>query len=148
VYDEALVRPIAEVLRLLGSEHVMVVHSFDGLDEISIAAKTNVAELKDGDIKEYVVCPEDFSMVTGSLEGLKVTSAAESLLIVRAALNGENEVASDIVAINAGAAIYVSGQEKDFSNGVKVAQDVIGGGLATEKMKEFVDFTVQLGGAE
>ena len=129
VYDDALVRPIAEVLRSLGSEHVMVVHSFDGLDEISIAAKTNVAELKNGEIREYVVCPEDFSMVKGSLEGLKVTSPADSLVMVREALNAENEVASDMIAINAGAAIYVSGQVKDLSSGVIMAQDVIGGGL-------------------
>ena len=94
------------------------------------------------------MCPEDFSMVKGSLEGLKVTSPADSLVMVREALNAENEVASDMIAINAGAAIYVSGQVKDLSSGVIMAQDVIGGGLASEKLKEFVDFTVQLGVAE
>jgi anthranilate phosphoribosyltransferase len=147
VYDRALVRPVAEVLKALGSEHVMVVHSADGLDEISIAAETAVAELKNGDIAEYVISPEGFSLVRGSLNSLKVGSAAESLEMVKAALNGEFEAASDMVALNAGAAIYVSGQAIDLASGVRMAQDAIGGGLATEKMKEFVDFTRQLGDA-
>jgi anthranilate phosphoribosyltransferase len=147
VYDRALVRPVAEVLKALGSEHVMVVHSADGLDEISIAAETAVAELKNGDIAEYVISPEGFSLVRGSLDSLKVDSAAESLEMVKAALNGEFEAASDMVALNAGAAIYVSGQAIDLASGVRMAQDAIGGGLATEKMKEFVDFTRQLGDA-
>ena len=147
VYDRALVRPVAEVLRALGSEHVMVVHSADGLDEISIAAETAVAELKDGDVVEYVICPEDFSLTRGSLDSLKVDNAATSLEMVKAALNGKFEAASDMVALNAGAAIYVSGQAIDLESGVRMAQDAIGSGLATEKLKEFVDFTVQLGDA-
>ena len=145
VYDRALVRPVAEVLRALGSVHVMVVHSADGLDEISIAAETAVAELKSGDIAEYVISPEDFSLVRGSLNSLKVDSATESLTMVKAALSGEFETAGDMVALNAGAAVYVSGQAIDLVSGVRMAQDAIGSGLATEKMKEFVDFTVQLG---
>ncbi|MBT6889958.1 MAG: anthranilate phosphoribosyltransferase [Gammaproteobacteria bacterium] len=145
VYDRALVRPVAEVLQALGSEHVMVVHSADGLDEISIAAETAVAELKEGQIAEYVIAPEDFLLKRGDLDELKVDSAAESLVMVKAALKGELEPASDMVAMNAGAAIYVSGQAIDLVSGVSMAQDAIGSGLATEKLKEFVDFTVQLG---
>ena len=145
VYDRALVRPVAEVLQALGSEHVMVVHSADGLDEISIAAETAVAELKEGQIAEYVIAPEDFLLKRGDLDELKVDSAAESLVMVKAALKGEIEPASDMVAMNAGAAIYVSGQAIDLVSGVSMAQDAIGSGLATEKLKEFVDFTVQLG---
>ena len=147
VYDRALVRPVAEVLRALGSVHVMVVHSADGLDEISIAAETAVAELKSGSIAEYVISPEDFSLARGSLDSLKVDSAIESLGMVKAALSGELEVAGDMVALNAGAAVYVSGQAIDLVSGVRMAQDAIGSGLATEKMKEFVDFTLQLGGS-
>ena len=145
VYDRILVRPVAEVLRALGSEHVMVVHSTDGLDEISIAAETAVAELKNGNIAEYVISPEDFSLVRGTLDALKVDSAAMSLEMVKAALNGEFEAASDMVALNGGAAIYVSGQAINLVSGVRMAQDAIGSGLATEKMKEFVDFTLQIG---
>ena len=147
VYDRALVRPVAEVLRALGSVHVMVVHSADGLDEISIAAETAVAELKSGSIAEYVISPEDFSLGRGSLDSLKADSATESLGMVKAALSGEFEAAGDMVALNAGAAVYVSGQAIDLVSGVRMAQDAIGSGLATEKMKEFVDFTVQLGGS-
>ena len=146
VYDRALVRPTAEVLQALGSEHVMVVHSADGLDEISIAAETAVAELKEGYITEYVIAPEDFLLKRGSLDRLKVDSAAESLVMVKSALKGDVELASDMVAMNAGAAIYVSGQAIDLVSGVSMAQDAIGCGLATEKLKEFVDFTMQLGG--
>ena len=146
VYDRALVRPAAEVLQALGSEHVMVVHSADGLDEISIAAETAVAELKEGHITEYVIAPENFLLKRGALDRLKVDSAAESLVMVKAALKGDVELASDMVAMNAGAAIYVSGQAIDLVSGVSMAQDAIGCGLATEKLKEFVDFTMQLGG--
>lgn len=146
VYDRALVRSAAEVLQALGSEHVMVVHSADGLDEISIAAETAVAELKEGYITEYVIAPEDFLLKRGSLDRLKVDSAAESLVMVKSALKGDVELASDMVAMNAGAAIYVSGQAIDLVSGVSMAQDAIGCGLATEKLKEFVDFTMQLGG--
>ncbi|MBT3625563.1 MAG: anthranilate phosphoribosyltransferase, partial [Gammaproteobacteria bacterium] len=101
--------------------------------------------LKEGQIAEYVIAPEDFLLKRGDLDELKVDSAAESLVMVKAALKGELEPASDMVAMNAGAAIYVSGQAIDLVSGVSMAQDAIGSGLATEKLKEFVDFTVQLG---
>jgi anthranilate phosphoribosyltransferase len=144
VYDKKLVRPVAEVLLSLGSEHVMVVHSHDGLDEISIAAETYVAELKDGLVEEYVISPEDFSIKRSTLDTLKVSNSAESLVLVKAALDGSNEVASDIVALNAGAAIYLSGQAMSLAAGIEMAIDAIGGGLAKEKMSEFVNFTQQL----
>lgn len=144
VYDARLVRPVAEVLGSLGSEHVMVVHSEDGLDEISIAAKTHVAELKDGEISEYDVSPEDFGMKVASLDPLRVADSDESLALVKQALDGSMESASDMVALNAGAAIYVSGHSLSLADGVRMAQDAIGSGLASEKMKEFADFTRQL----
>lgn len=144
VYDRSLVVPVAAVLLRLGSEHVMVVHSADGLDEISIADESHVAELKDGLINEYVVRPEDFGMVRASLDPLRVNDSAESLALVKAALNGSMESASDMVAMNAGAAIYVSGASHSLAAGIEMARDAIGGGLATEKMKEFADFTRQL----
>jgi anthranilate phosphoribosyltransferase len=144
VYDRALVRPIAEVLGELGSEHVMVVHSSDGLDEISIAADTAVAELKEGSVTDYVISPTDFGMKVSDLEPLKVTDSEESLKLVRSALDGSMESASDIVALNAGAAIYVAGQALSLAAGVEMAKDAIGGGLAMEKMKEFVSFTQHL----
>lgn len=144
VYDGGLVRTAAQVLQQLGSEHVMVVHSEDGLDEISIAAPTHVAELKDGEVTEYDLTPEEFGLTRASLDGLKVNDAGESLELVRAALDGSNEAASDFVALNAGAAIYVSGQALSLEAGVEMARDSIVAGMATEKMKDFADFTRQI----
>lgn len=144
VYDGSLLRPIAEVLQQLGSEHVMVVHSDDGLDEISIAAATRVAELKDGQITEYRITPEDFALSRADLAQLKVGSPEQSLTLVHAALDGSMASASDMVALNAGAAIYVSGQALSLKDGVEMANDAIGSGLASEKLKDFVNFTQQL----
>lgn len=144
VYDRTLVRTLAEVLKALGSEHVMVVSADDGLDEISIGSATSVAELKDGEIREYRLSPEDFGVKRTSLEDLVIEDATQSLALVKAALGDEHRDASDIVALNAGAAIYVSGQTHSLDAGVEMARDAIGGGLATERLSEYVDFTRQL----
>lgn len=144
VYDKKWMRPIAEVLRDLGSEHVMLLHSRDGLDEISIADDTDVVEMKDGDIKVYTLSPADFGMTPASLDPLKVNSPEESLGLVKDALSGGNQAAMDIVVLNAGAAIYVGGQTRSLENGVEMARDAIGSGLAADKMKDFVDFSVQI----
>ena len=144
VYEARLVRPMAEVLGKLGSEHVMVVHSGDGLDEISIAAKTHVAELKDGEVREYDIEPGDFGLNVASLDPLRVENSEQSLALVEQALDGSMESASDMVAMNAGAAVYVAGGALSLKQGVEMARDAIGGGLASEKMKEFVNFTQQV----
>tara|TARA_B110000263_G_C15195532_1_gene458143 strand:- start:48 stop:992 length:945 start_codon:yes stop_codon:yes gene_type:complete len=144
VYDKRWVRPIAEVLQSLGSKHVMVVHSDDGLDEISIAAPTAVAELKDGEIREYQIEPEQFGCTRQSIDSLRVENAEESLVLVKQALDGSNEAAMDFVILNAGAAIYVSGKANSLENGIEMARDAIGSGLAMEKMKDFADFTRQV----
>jgi anthranilate phosphoribosyltransferase len=144
VYAKEWVRPIAEVLKALGSEHVLVLHSDDGLDEISIAAPTFVAELKNGSISEYKIEPDDFGIQKQDLSGLIIEDAKGSLDLVNAALRGEHEAAMDIVSLNAGAAIYVSGQCANLKLGVQMAQDAIGSGLAREKLRDFVDFTQNL----
>lgn len=144
VYAKEWVRPIAEVLQVLGSEHVLVLHSDDGLDEISIAAPTQVAELKNGEITEFQIEPADFGIQRQSLSGLVIEDANGSLDLVNAALRGEHEAAMDIVSLNAGAAIYVSGQCANLQLGVQMAQDAIGSGLAREKLRDFVDFTQNL----
>jgi anthranilate phosphoribosyltransferase len=148
VYTKEWVKPMAEVLSSLGSEHVLVVHSTDGLDEISIAAPTHVAELKAGEISEYQIEPSDFGLHIQPLDELVVLDANESLVLVNAALSGKNEAAMDIVSLNAGAAIYVSGLCVSLKAGVEMAQDAIGSGLAREKLSEFVDFTRQMKAAE
>ena len=144
VYSRQWVRPIAEVLKALGSEHVLVLHSEDGLDEISIAGATHVAELKAGQITEYQISPADFDIKQQSLSSLVIEDAKGSLELINAALKSEHEAAMDIVSLNAGAAIYVSGVCADLSAGVKMAQDAIGSGLAREKLSDFVDFTQNL----
>ncbi|TBR37709.1 anthranilate phosphoribosyltransferase [Marinomonas agarivorans] len=143
VFDKKWVRPIAEVLQRLGSEHVMVVHSEDGLDEISLAAPTFVAELKAGEIIEYTISPADFNMQPQSLEPLQADDAATSLELITQGLEGKGVInpARDIIALNAGAAIYVAGIALSLQEGVIIAEDVIGGGLAREKLKELASFT-------
>ena len=148
VYDKQWLRPIAEVLRDLGSNHVLVVHSVDGLDEISIADETYVAELKNGEISEYTISPEHFAMSRGRLEDLTVADADESLSVVRGILSGEESSAADIVALNSGAAIYVAGIASSLQQGVTIAQDVLASGVAEEKLKELVEMTSTIKAAE
>jgi anthranilate phosphoribosyltransferase len=145
VFNGALCKPMAEVLGRLGSEHVMVVHAKDGLDEISLATETQVAELKNGEIREYTIKPEDFGIQSKSLIGLSVKSAEDSLLLIQDALGNRRgqyaEKAADIITLNAGAAIYVSGVADTFVDGVEMARDAIGSSLAGEKIRELAAFT-------
>lgn len=145
VFSDKLCRPMAEVLGRLGSEHVMVVHAADGLDEISLARETHVAELKGGEVREYQIKPEDFAIDSQSLIGLAVESADQSLVLIKSALGRKPDTAgqkaADIIALNAGAAIYVSGIAGTLSEGVSMAQDAIGSGLAGEKLNELAAFT-------
>ncbi|WNO08584.1 anthranilate phosphoribosyltransferase [Teredinibacter sp. KSP-S5-2] len=145
VFDKKLCKPLAEVLGRLGSEHVMVVHSEDGLDELSVAAPACIAELKDGVVSEYSIEPAEFGHGYDDLSGLAVSTAEESLNLIRDALSGKGDEttrkAASIIALNAGAAIYVSGIASDFKEGVALAEDAIASGLAKEKIKELVEFT-------
>jgi len=145
VFSADLCRPMAEVLARLGSEHIMIVHSKDGLDEISIAADTQVAELKGGVVTEYTIKPEDFDIERRSLEGLAVESANESLALIQDALGKSTSLeaskAQDIIALNAGAAIYVAGIAADLKEGVTMAADAIGSGLSKAKIQELASFS-------
>ena len=147
VYDKKWLRPLAEVMKKLGGKNVLVVHSEDGLDEISISANTLVTELKNNKITEYSISPEDFGMRKGILHDLKVKDPEESFKLIESALTKQAvlstkvEAASDMIAMNAGAALYVSGIAKDLKEGVILAQDSIGSGLAKEKISELASFT-------
>lgn len=145
VFSGALCRPMAEVLKRLGSEHVLVVHAKDGLDEISLATSTQVAELKQGEITEYEITPEQFGLASASLIGLSVGSAEESLDLIRHALGkADHETACkarDIIALNAGAAIYAADLAASISEGVALAMDAIGSGMALAKMEELASFS-------
>jgi anthranilate phosphoribosyltransferase len=145
VFNSALCRPLAEVLQRLGSEHVLVVHSTDGLDEISLAAETFVAELKNGEITEYKISPEQLGIDSQSLIGLTVESAEQSYQLIKDALGKRATIAgkkaADIIALNAGAAIYAANITTSLAQGVEMAQDAIFTGLALGKLNELVSFT-------
>lgn len=145
VYDKAWCRPLAEVLGRLGSEHVLVVHAQDGLDELSLATPSYVAELKDGQVTEYVLTPEDVGLKTQSLAGLNVDNVADSLSRLQDALDkrqlADAQKAADMIAFNAGAALYVSGLAASIKQGVAMAEDAIYSGLAFEKLSALRDFS-------
>ncbi|HLA30809.1 MAG TPA: anthranilate phosphoribosyltransferase [Pseudomonas sp.] len=145
VFSQALCRPLAEVLQRLGSEHVLVVHAQDGLDEISLAAPTFVAELKNGVVTEYSIQPEDFGIKSQSLIGLSVEGAEESLALIREALSKRKtelgQKAADMIVLNAGAALYACDLAGSLKEGVQLAHDALHTGLAWEKLQELVSFT-------
>jgi len=145
VFSADLCLPLAEVLRVLGTKHAMIVHSDDGLDEISIAAGTQVTELCDGTIESYHINPEDFSLQRQSLDGLSVNGAAASADLIRRALAGADDEpaqkAAAMLALNAGATIYVSGIAATLADGVAMAEDALASGLAAEKLQHFIVFT-------
>ena len=145
VFTERLCRPMAEVLRRLGSEHVLVVSARDGLDEISLAAPTHVAELKNGEVREYDISPEELGIPSRSLIGLSVNNAAESLALINDALGKRKteaaEKAADMIILNAGAALYASDRAATLLEGVKLASDALFSGLAREKLSELIAFT-------
>lgn len=141
VFSPDWVEPLAEVLKRLGSQHALVVHAEDGLDEISIAAPTIVAELRDGKITKSRVTPESLGVQTQSLESLSVDSAEESLTIIQKVFRGEKGPARDIVSVNAGAAIYVAGLSDTLGEGVDRARSILDAGGATQKLEELIRFT-------
>lgn len=144
VFAKQWLIPVAEVLKKLGSTHVLVVHAEDGLDEISIAAPTHVAELKAGEILSYSLTPEDFGMQRHDLTRLSVDSAEASLQIIHAVLNNQPGPARDIVALNAGAAIYAADLCGTLQEGVAKALQVIADGSAKGKLQALVDFSGRL----
>lgn len=143
VFNKQLGPVFAEVLKRLGSKHVMIVAADDGLDEISIAAKTSVTELKDGEITQWEVDPYDYDMDHVDLKSLAVESAQESLNIIRAVLANDEgaQAAHDIVCLNAGASIYVSGVAASFTEGVQMARTAIANGSARKKLNDFIEMS-------
>ena len=150
VFTARLCEPMAKVMRNLGARHVMVVGAKDGLDEISLATSTTVAELKDGEISVYDIMPEDAGIESQTLIGLDINSPAESLALIHAALSGDDTSeravlkARDMIALNAGAAIYTAGLASDYASGVRQAQAVIQNGSALTKLQALAEHTQQL----
>ncbi|CAI8787059.1 anthranilate phosphoribosyltransferase [Methylocaldum szegediense] len=141
VFSETWVEPLAEVLKQLGSQHVLVVHAEDGLDEISIGAPTRVAELKEGRITSYTLTPEQFGIERAPLKELKVDTAAASLKMMLSVLNREPGPARDITVLNAGAAIYAANLVDSLEAGVERAKAAIDDGSARRKLDALIEFS-------
>jgi len=142
VFSPERVAVMAQAMQRLGARHVMVVSSEDGLDEISPAAPTHVAELKGGTLTEYTLTPESLGLESLSLEGLQVSGPEESLTMVQAVLSGQGQLAArQIVGMNAGAAIYVSGQAETLKDGVTRALEIIDGGEALALLEQYAEAT-------
>jgi len=144
VFAKEWVEPMAQVLKKLGSQHVLVVSADDGLDEISIAAQTNVAELKDGVVSTYTITPEAVGFKRASLQELAVTDAASSLKVVKAVLDNQPGAARDIVALNAGAAIYAANITDSLLTGIDKAQEVLASGAARAKFDALISYSNSL----
>lgn len=139
IYDPRLTTKVAEVLNLIGVKHALVIHSRDGMDEISSHVPTKVSELKDGEIIEYELNPADFGLAQGQLEEYKGGSPEENARILRAILAGAEKGAKrDIVLINAAAGFYASGVVADIKSGIRLAEDLIDSGRALAKVEELI----------
>ena len=133
VFDEKYSLPMAETLRELGSEHVLLVHGDDGLDEISISSSTHVTELKNGQINQYTLTPEELGFSRYSLDDIRVASPKESAQLIVQVLEGNVKGAAyGIIALNAGAALYVGKKAPNLQAGVKLAQELLDSGRAYE----------------
>ena len=141
LYSGELVTMIAHVLKNLGGQRAMVVHGLDGLDEISLCGPTKVAELRDGQVKEYEIRPESLGLKTCRLEDLHGGSADQSASIVRAILQGRTGPARDVVLLNSGAALYVSGKAETLAHGMRLAAESIDSGKARQKLEQLADMT-------
>jgi anthranilate phosphoribosyltransferase len=139
VFSADWVDPLAQVLKQLGSQHVLVVHAEDGLDEISIAAPTRVAELRDGKISTYTITPEEFGMQRASLDTIAVKNAAQSLAMIGTVFDDQPGAARDIVCLNAGAAIYAAGLTVSLQQGVERASEVIASGGARQTFASLIE---------
>ena len=141
VFAKEWVEPIAQVLKKLGSHHVLVVHADDGLDEISIASDTTIAELKEGEIFTYTISPEQFGFKRISLTELAVVDAESSLVMVNSVLDNKSGPARDIVILNAGAAIYAANITDSLAAGIKKAAQVIASGAARSKFDALIAYS-------
>ena len=147
VFGAAFVRPVAEALRDLGAERALVVHGKDGMDEITTSAETVVAEVTDGDLKEYEISPEDFGLARHAPNGLLGGDAHLNARILRGVLAGdETGAARDVIMLNAGAAIHVSGRTGTIQQGVRLAEESISEGAASKALEDFVKSTRRLSG--
>ena len=141
VFAKEWIEPLAQVLKKMGSQHVLVVNAEDGLDEISIASATSVAELKDGQVTTYTITPEQFGFNRASLAELAVDNAETSLVMVKSVLDNKDGAAKDIVLLNAGAAIYAANLTDTLAAGIEKAHQVIASGEAKAKLNALIAYS-------
>ena len=144
VFHPDLVGIQVRVLQRLGSEHVMVVYGMNGMDEVSLSGETLVGELKDGEVREYVVHPSDFGLPVYDSRVLRVANQQESVACIRRALSNEDGPVRDVVLLNAGAALYCAGVAGSVADGVKRAREAVASGSAQAKLDQFVAVTQKL----
>jgi anthranilate phosphoribosyltransferase len=145
VFHPDLVGIHVRVLQRLGAKHVLVVYGRDGMDEVSLGAATMVGELKDGEVREYEIHPEDYGMAMKSHRGLKVADAQESKEMVLEALSDVDGTPREIVVLNAGTALYAAGIAASIGEGIERARASIASGAARRKLEAFVSTTQKLG---
>jgi anthranilate phosphoribosyltransferase len=141
VFDKRWVEPLVQVLKKLGSKHVLVVNADDGLDEISISTVSTIAELKNGEVSTYTITPEQFGFQRASLAELAVDGAVSSLVMVKSVLDNKVGAARDIVVLNAGAAIYAADITDTLAAGIEKAEQVISSGAAKAKFDALIEFS-------
>ncbi len=141
VFDVQLATILAHVLQRHGSKHVMIVNGEDGLDEITISGKTHISELKQNQITEYTITPEDFGLQSAPISSIQVSDSNEAKAMLVSVLENKHGPAKNIVLLNAGAAIYASGIADSFAQGIKAAERAIESGAALQKLHELVTFS-------
>lgn len=144
VFDDDWLEVFAEVLQRLGSKHVLVVHADDGLDEISIACSTQIAELNNGQISRYTIEPEQFGLQRTSLKPLAVSNAEQSLALINQVFDATSGPATNIVLLNAGAAIYAADLTSSLDDGIQLARNVINNGSAKARFTQLIELSQQL----
>ena len=138
VYDKSLLNTFSTVAKNLNMEHVMVVHGDDGLDEISISGPTNISEYKNYKIKEYTISPQDFGISISPFDEISAQSSEESLRMVREAFSGERSAVQDMIALNAGAGLYIARKVDSISDGIELAYTLMNNGKAADKLAAYV----------
>jgi anthranilate phosphoribosyltransferase len=138
VYQKELVQTFASVAKNLSMDHALIVHGFDGLDEITITGSTYVAELKNKTITQYEISPKDFGLSLGKLSEISAQSPDDSLQLIREAFAGEKSAVQDMIALNAGAALYLAQKVDSISDGVELAFTLMNNGMAADKLAAYV----------
>ena len=144
VYDEKLLKTFCNVSKNLEMEHVMIVHGSDGLDEITITGRTSIIELKDNNINEFNISPKDFGLSLATLDDIYAKSSEDSLRLVEQAFAGEKSPVQDMIALNSGAALYISGVVDSIGDGVDQSFKLMNNGEAQAKLASYVEISNQL----